>query len=106
MGFVLVCNNAAICGGRMDLKIIVRYLSEWWKSLDSESVMMFLVPLICLEYRVTSLLTRFHHSHQANVSCGSSVTDFNEYLCIHPRAIELSRKARMCYPYPNCCMFM
>ena len=32
---VLMCNDAAVCGGRMDLNIVVRDLSEWWKSFES-----------------------------------------------------------------------
>ena len=49
----LVFNDADLCDGRMDLNIVVGYLSEWWKSLDSESAMMCLVNLISWEYRDT-----------------------------------------------------
>ena len=44
---VLMCNDAAVCGGRMDLNIVVRDLSERWVSLESETAMMLLVTLIC-----------------------------------------------------------
>ena len=103
---VLMCNDAAVCGGRMDLKIVVRDLSEGWKSLESESVMMFSVPLTCWEYRYNSLLTRVHPSYQSNVSWGSSSTGPNEALCIHPRSLEISVKARIWDHFPSCWMVM
>ena len=47
LGGVLTWNDAAVCGGRMDLNIVVRDLSERWVSLESETAMMLLVTLIC-----------------------------------------------------------
>ena len=41
-------NDAAVCGGKVDLKIVVRDLSEQWKYLESESAMMSSVLLVCL----------------------------------------------------------
>ena len=49
-------NYAAVCGGRRVLKILVRYLSEINKSLESESSMMLSVPLMFWYYRDTLLL--------------------------------------------------
>ena len=46
-GVFFMCNYATVCGGKVDLTIVVRYLSERWKSLESESAMMLLIPLIC-----------------------------------------------------------
>ena len=79
----------------MDLRTVVRNLSERWKSIESESAMMLLVPLMCWEYRDTLLLTRLHLSHRSTVSWVSSLTGSNEAFCIHPRALKLSVKARM-----------
>ena len=67
MGSGLIWNDAAVCGGRTNLNIFVTYLSEGSRSLENESMMMFLVPLICWEYRDTSLLTRVHPNHQSTV---------------------------------------
>ena len=58
-----MCNDANVCGGSKDLNIVVRDLSERWKSLKSESPMMLLVALMCWEYMDTSLLKRIHPSH-------------------------------------------
>ena len=102
----LMWNDAAVCGGRMDLNIFVGDLSERWMSLESEPVIMFSVTLICWEYRDTSLLTRVHPNHRAIVSWGFSLTGLNEYLLIHPRSFELSVKARMWDPCPSCWMVM
>ena len=68
LGRGLMCNDAVICGGRMDLKIVVRDLSERWVSLDTEPAMILLVTLISWEYRDTSLLTRVHTNHRVTVS--------------------------------------
>ena len=54
LGIILMYNNAAICGGRIDMQSVVRYLSELWKYPDNESAMIVLVNLICWEYRDTS----------------------------------------------------
>ena len=47
LGDSLMWNDANICGRIMELKIFVRDWSEMWKSLDIESYVMFLVPLMC-----------------------------------------------------------
>ena len=47
LGSGLRWNNADVCGGRKDFKIVMRYLSDWWKYFDSESAMMFSVLLMC-----------------------------------------------------------
>ena len=99
-------NDANVCGGRVDLKIVVRDLSERWKSLESKYAMMFSIPLICWEYRDASLLTRVKPIHRSTVSWGSSSTGSNKDLWIHPEELELSVKARMWDPFPSCCMVM
>ena len=63
LGSGLMCNDACVCGERMNLKIIVRDISERRKYLESEYVMMFLVPLMCWEYRDISLMMRLHPRH-------------------------------------------
>ena len=73
-------NDAVVCGRRVDLKIAVRDISEQWKSLESEYVMMFLVTLMSWEYRDTPFLTRVHTIHQATVEWGSFPTGSNESL--------------------------
>ena len=60
-------NYTAVCGGRTYLEISVRDLSDRWKSLESESAMMFPPPLMCWKYNDTSLLMRFHTSHLENM---------------------------------------
>ena len=60
LGSGLMWKDAAVCGGIMEFKILVRDLSEIWKPLESESDMMLLVSLMCWEYRDTLVLTRFH----------------------------------------------
>ena len=47
LGRGLMWNNAAVCGGRIDLKILVRDSYYMWKSLQSKSGMMFADPLMC-----------------------------------------------------------
>ena len=63
LGSGLMCNDDAVCGGRMDLNIVMRDLSDRRKYLESEYAMMLLVHLMFWEYRDTSLLTRFHPRH-------------------------------------------
>ena len=63
----LMCNYAAVCGGSMALKIVVRDLFERWKSLESKSVMMFSVPLMCWYYRDTSFITKVHPRHRGTM---------------------------------------
>ena len=47
MGSGLMLIDAAIYSRRVDLKMFLRSLSERWKSLEIEFLMMFLVPLMC-----------------------------------------------------------
>ena len=61
-------DNYAVCGVRVELIILVMECSEMWKSLEIESNMMFLVPLICWEYMDTLLLLRVQTIHRATVS--------------------------------------
>ena len=46
-------NDAAVYGGSMDLKFVVRDFTYQWKYLDSEYSMMFSVLLICCDYMDT-----------------------------------------------------
>ena len=54
LGRFLMWNNAAVCCGKIWLKMFVRVWSDLWKSLERESAMMFSVPLMCCEYRDVS----------------------------------------------------
>ena len=54
LGRCLMCNDAAVCCGKIWLKMFVRVWSDLWKSLDRESAMLFSVPLMCCEYRDVS----------------------------------------------------
>ena len=47
LGGCLMWNDAAVCGGRIRLKMFVSVWSDLWKSCDRESEMMFSVPLMC-----------------------------------------------------------
>ena len=87
--------NAAVCGGRIRLKISVRVWYDMWKSHERDSAMMFYVPLMCCEYRFVSLLTRFHPSQRTMVSCDYAVTESKDALCIQPSAMELYVNAKM-----------
>ena len=53
LGIGLMWNYAAVCVGRMGLKILERDSSEMWKFLKSESAMMFTDPLMCWGLRYT-----------------------------------------------------
>ena len=53
LGIDLMWNYAAVCVGRMGLKILERDSSEMWKFLKSESAMMFTDPLMCWGLRYT-----------------------------------------------------
>ena len=77
-----------------------------WKSLESKSAMMLLVPLIYWKYMYTLLLASVQPSHRATVSWDSSFTGSNESLCIHPRSIEVSVKTGMWDPCPSFWMVM
>ena len=63
-------------GGRIQKRDIY----ERWKSLKSESVMMFSAPLMFWGYMDTSLMMRVHPSHRENVLWGSSLNESNEAL--------------------------
>ena len=43
----LMCNDAAVCGGRRSMKIWMLDLSEMWKDLNSKYDIIFEVPLVC-----------------------------------------------------------
>ena len=51
LGSCLMWNDAAVCCGKIRLKMFVRVWSDLWKSLSRESAIMFSVPLMCCEYR-------------------------------------------------------
>ena len=101
LGSCLMCNNAAVCCGKIWLKMFVRVWSDLWKSLEREYAMMFSVPLMCCEYMDVSLLTSVHPSHHATASWDSAFTGSKDALCIQPSALELSVNSRMCDPCPN-----
>ena len=46
----LMWNDAAVCCGKIWLKMFVRVWSDLWKSLERESAMIFSVPLMCCYY--------------------------------------------------------
>ena len=50
LGSCLMCNDAAVCCGRIWLNFFVRVWSDLWKFLERESAIMFYVPLMCCEY--------------------------------------------------------
>ena len=52
-------NGFSVCGGIMELKILVLDWSEMWKSLEGNSDMVFSVSLVFWYYMDTSLLMRF-----------------------------------------------
>ena len=88
LGGFLMCNDDAVCGIRIRLKISVSVWSDLSKYRERESVMMFSVPLMCCDYRYVLLLTSVHA------------------LCIQPSALELSMNDKMCDPCPICRMIM
>ena len=47
LGGSLMWNDAAVYGDRMELILFVRDWSEMLNSLESESAIIFLVPLMC-----------------------------------------------------------
>ena len=49
---ILIFNDAAICGGRMGSKVLVRDLSEMWKYTKSKYAMMFAYLFYVLEVYV------------------------------------------------------
>ena len=54
LGSYLMWNNAAVCCGKIWLKMFVRVWSDLWKSLERESAMMFSIKLMYCEYRDVS----------------------------------------------------
>ena len=74
------------------------------KSLESKSALMFVYHLMCWECWETLLLMRVNPNHHDTVLWSNSLTVSNEALYIHPRALELSTKDRMCNPDPSCWM--
>ena len=95
-----MCNDAAVCCGRIWLKCFVSVWSDLWKSLERESAMMFSVPLMCCEYRDVLLLTSVHPRQCATSSWDSVFTGSKDDLCIQPSALELSVNAKICDPCP------
>ena len=77
LGIGLMWNYAAVCVGRMGLKILERDSSEMWKFLKSESAMMFTDPLMCWGLRYTSLLMRVQPNHRDTVLWSYSLTGSN-----------------------------
>ena len=63
----LMRNDAAVYGGRMNMHIVERNLSERWSYLESEYTMMFSVTLMCWYYRGISFLMRIHTNHQVTL---------------------------------------
>ena len=93
-------NNAAVCCGRIWLKLFVSVWSDLCKSLEREYAMMFYVILICCEYRDVFLLTSVHPSQSDTALRDSAFNGSKNALCIHPSALELSVNAKMCDPCP------
>ena len=106
LGGFSMWNDAAVCGGRIWLKVFVSVWSDMWKYRERESVMIFSVPLMCCEYRDVSLLTRVHPIQKATESCDSTFTRSKDALCIQPSALGLSMNATMFDPCPSCRMVM
>ena len=65
LGICLICNNAAVCCGRIWFKFLLLYGLIVWKSLERESVMIFSIPFMCCDYMDVLLLTSVHPSHHA-----------------------------------------
>ena len=93
LGGCLMCNDDAVCGGRIWLIFFVIVWSDLWKSREWESAMMFSVTLMCCEYRDVSLLTSVHPSQSATSSCHSAFTGSKDALCIQTSVLELSVNA-------------
>ena len=80
LGGCLMWNDAAICGGMIQLKIFFSVWSDVWKSCERESAMKFYVPLMCCENKDVLLLTSVHPNHCANASCDSAFTESKDAL--------------------------
>ena len=98
LGSCLMWNDAAVCCGKIWLKMFVRVWSDLWKPLERESAIMFSVPLMCYEHMDVSLLTSVHPSHRSTAWWDSAFTGSKYALCIQPSALELSVNAMMCEP--------
>ena len=59
LGGFMMYNYAAVCGGKVWLKIVVSVWYDIWKYCERDSMMTFPVTLMCCEYRYVSLLTIF-----------------------------------------------
>ena len=88
----------------MGLKVLARGYSEMCKSLINNFYMIFAKPLMYWYCRYTSLLIRFQTNHRDTVLWVLSLNGSDEALYIHPRALELSFKVRMCEPGRSCWM--
>ena len=106
LGCCLMWNDAAVCGVSIWFKCIVSVYSDLWKSRESESAMIFSVPLMCCEYMDVSLLMSVHPIQHATSLCDSEFNGSKDDLCIQPSALELSVNANMCDPCPICRMVM
>ena len=68
LGGCLMCNDVAVCCGRIWLNFFVIVWSELWKPLERESAMICFVPLMCCECRDVLLLTSVHPSQRTTAS--------------------------------------
>ena len=91
-----MCNYATVCGGKREFKIGVIYSYYMWKFLDRNSAVIFLVPLMFLDFSYALLLMRVHPNHLKTMSWISSLIGSIFPFCIHTRVLELSAKSRMC----------
>ena len=74
------------------------------KYLDSESAIMFEVPLMCWEFSEAQLLIRVHTKNIVTVLWISSLVGSNNALCIHTSSLELYMNSSTCVPGHNFCM--
>ena len=104
LGIYLMWINDTVCGGNRGVKIWVRVSYEMWKSLYSESSVMFELLLIFWEYSGALVMMGVQSNHLVTVLWISYLTVSNYSLCIHTRALELSVRDRMCVLGPSCWM--
>ena len=69
-----------------------------WKSLESESTIMFADHLMCWECTNTTLLMKVQTNHCDTISWSSYFTGVNETFYMHLRQMKLSMEAGMCDP--------
>ena len=93
--------DSSVCGGRRGLRIFIRDLSEYSKSLDRKSTLVFEVPLMFWECSDSLLLLMVQPNLLATVSWSFSLMGSNEALYIYPRELKLSAKTRICIPDTN-----